>query len=207
MGIDPKLAAAIRSHNAALKAQAQQISMLQQLVADLSSRPRSVEEEIDAIPGRVIESMLSGEVTFASTDAGNRGTPIIMQVSQDGPFVMTHYPVVHWFPSLPTTATNFNVWRPVQRAYLPTQTVTTDFIDIKYEITDGGAGRLFQNAPRGPMFSRADNLVMCPRPTVWSPNSNVIFTPTYLAISFTGATPPTQGTLHVDIPGFRVINL
>lgn len=207
MASNNDIAAALRAHKAAIQTLHQQLAVQQQMIADLTSRPKSVQEEIDAIEGRRIESMMVGEVTFAATDAGNQGTPVIIQISQDGPFVWTHYPIVMWFPSAPSNATNFNVWRPVSSFPLPTQQVTSDFINLKYSISDGGAGRLFQNAPRAPLFSRPDVLLPCATPTLWSPNSNIIFTPTFMAIQFTGGIPPTQGTLHVAFPGYRIVNL
>lgn len=197
----------IRGLNSAIKQQQKQISVLQQLVADLQSRPRSVAEEIDAIPGRRIEGTLTGEVTFDANDEGNRGTPIMFQVSQDGPFVMTHYPLVLWRPTAPTNATNLNRWRPVATFPLPDQVVDTDIIDLLYELNDGGNQRMLQNEPRAPLFSRPDNIVPTPVPTLWSPNSAIQFVPTYLNLTWDSATPPTEGTLHVDLIGYRIVNL
>lgn len=185
----------------------QQNAWLIQNIQELLSRPRSVNEEIDSIPGRRIESVVAGEVAFSASDEGQRGQPIIMNVSQDGPFVMTHYPMALWRPTAPTDATNLERWRPISSFPLPTQQVGTDIIDIEYEMQDGGSQRNFQNASRGPMLSRPDNLVPCPVPTLWSPNANIIFTPTYLSFTWDGAVPPTAGILHVDLIGYRIVNL
>lgn len=207
MAIDPATAALFRQHKSAidnLRLQNQQIvSLLQQQ----QSRPRTVQEEIDEQPGRRIEGMLTGEVTFTTDDEGQRAQPIIIQVSQDGPFVMTHYPMALWRPTLPDTTTNLNRWRPVSTYPLPTQVVNTDIIDILYELNDGGSQRQGQNAPRGPVLSRPDNIVPCPIPTLWSPNSAIVFQPTYLSMTFNSAIPPTQGVLHVDLIGYRIVNL
>lgn len=202
-----KHAAYIRGLNNALKQQGQQLAILQQMVADLQSRPRSVAEEIDAIEGRRIEGTLTGEVVFDATDLGNRGKPIIFPVSQDGPFVMTHYPLVLWRPTAPDNTTNFNRWRPVSTFPLPDQVVDTDIIDLMYELNDGGNQRMFQNEPRAPLFSRPDNIVPAPVPTLWSPNAAIQFVPTYNAFTWNSATPPTQGVLHVDLIGYRIVNL
>lgn len=202
-----KHAAYIRGLNQALKQQGQQIAIMQQMIADLQSRPRSVAEEIDAIEGRRIEGTLSGEVVFTEADLGNRGKPIIFQVSQDGPFVMTHYPMVMWRPTAPDDATNLNRWRPVSTFPLPDQVVDTDIIDMMYELNDGGNQRMFQNEPRAPLFSRPDNVVPTPVPTLWSPNAAIQFVPTYLAFTWDSATAPTEGTLHVDLIGYRIVNL
>jgi hypothetical protein len=212
MATDPKAvlnqhASYMRSLGTALKQQSQQISVLQQIVADLQSRPRSVSEEIDAIEGRRVEGTLSGEVTFTAADVGTRATPIIFQVSQDGPFVMTHYPLVLWRPTAPDNATNLNRWRPVSTFPLPTQVVGTDIVDLMYELNDGGNQRMFQNEPRAPIFSRPDNIVPQPVPTLFSPNAAIQFVPTYLAVTWDAAQAPTQGTLHVDLIGYRIVNL
>lgn len=202
-----QLYAYIRGLNNKLQQQGQVIAQLQQVVTDLASRPRSVSEEIDAIPGRRIESTLCGSVVFTSTDEGNRGAPVIMQVSQDGPFVQTHYPLVLWLPTAPANTTNLNRWRPVSTFPLPTQVVGTDIIDIMYEMQDGGNQRFFQNDPRGPLFSRPDNIVPCPVPTLWAPNTTINLVPTYLSFTWNSSTPPTAGELHVTIPGYRIVNL
>jgi hypothetical protein len=177
-------------------------------VADLKARPRTITEEIDAIPGRRIESVFSGEVTFTINDLGQRGKPVIIQISQDGPFIMCFYPMVLWRPSAPDDATNFGRWRPVRSFPLPTQVVQTDIIDIGYELQDGGNQRLFQNDVRGPILSQPDNILPCAVPTEWSPNAAINLYPTYFAIDFNGSpTPPTAGILHVDLIGYRIVNM
>jgi hypothetical protein len=201
------IAAAIRNHNAAIRnLQAQNAQIIDALNA-LQSRPRGIQEEIDAIEGRRIEGVLAGEVTFTAADVGQRAAPIVFNVSQDGPFIMTHYPMALWRPTAPTNATNLNRWRPVTTFPLPDQVVDADIIDILYELNDGGSQRLGQNEPRGPLLSRPDNIVPCPIPTVWSPNATILFQPTYLKLTWDGSTPPTQGTLHVDLIGYRIANL
>jgi len=205
-GNDP-VAAAVRTHRSAIVALQQRVDQLTATINAMASRPRSIQEEIDAIEGVRIEGTLSGEVTFTSTDVGNRATPIVFQVSQDGPFIMTHYPLVLWRPTAPTNATNLNRWRPVSTFPLPSQVVDEDIIDLMYELNDGGSQRLGQNEPRGPLFSRPDNIVPCPIPTVWSPNSAIVFQPTYLALTWDSQVPPTQGILHVDLIGYRCVNM
>lgn len=199
--------AALRVLNARFAEQAKVINQLVGIVNELNSRPRTITEEIDQIPGRRIDTILSGEVVFDTNAEGTRGIPVLIQVSQDGPFVMTHYPQILWRPTAPSNATNFNRWRPVSTYPLPDQVVDTDIIDIMYELADGGSQRNFQNAPRGPVLSRPDNVVPMACPTLWAPNSAISLTPTYLALTWDGSTPPTQGTLHVDIIGYRIVNL
>ena len=185
-----------------------QIAQLIAAISELQSRPQSVLEEIDAYPGRRIESMLTGEVTFSINQQGSAGAPVKFQVNQDGPFIMTHYPMALWRPSAPSNATNFGKWRPVTSFPMPVQQITTDFIDLMYEILDGGSMRNFQNAPRGPIFSRPDNVVPCPIPTVFPPNSAIQFIPTYNNIDWAGnEVATTEGTLHVDFIGYRCVNL
>lgn len=202
-----ELFAAVRVLNQRTSQQAATIAALTQQVHELLSRPRTITEELDQIPGRRIETVLSGEVTFTADDVQKRGNPVLVQVSQDGPFVMTHYPQAIWRPTAPSSATNFQRWRPVTTFPLPTQQVGTDIIDISYEIQDGGSQRNFQNAPRGPMLSRPDNIVPCAVPTLWAPNSALVFIPTYNAITWDSEVEPTEGTLHIDFIGYRIVNL
>ncbi len=214
MATNDQLAAALRSHKSTILQQGQviqqlatQVTSLQQMIVDQQSRPRSVQEEIDAIEGRRLEGTLSAEIAFDASDEGNQGQPLIMQVSQDGPFVMTHYPLFLWYPTAPEDTTNLNRWRPVSSFPLPTQQVQTDWIDLKYQIQDGGNKRLLQNMDRGPLFSRPDNIVPCPIPTLWSPNSTIKVIPTYLSFTWNSAEPPTAGILHVDLIGYYIANL
>lgn len=205
--IPNNLAALLRGYKSAITALQATQGQLIAAINTLQSRPTSVQEEIDAQPGRRIESTLSGEVTFDANDVGKRAAPITIQVSQDGPFIQTHYPMVLWRPNAPTNTPNLGRWRPVTTFPLPDQVVDTDIIDILYEIIDGGSQRQYQNAPRGPIFSRPDNIVPLPIPTMWSPNANLQFQPTYLALTWDSSPAPTQGILHVDFPGYRIVNL
>ena len=215
MAVDPATQATIQAQARILKKlaaalqQAQgRIAGLEDNVRDALSRPRSPTEVIDSIPGRRIESMLSGEIDFDINSQGRVGLPVTIQVSQDGPFVATHYPMVLWRVSAPDTATNLGFWRPVTTFPLPDQVIDTDVIDLQYQIVDGGAQRNFQNNPRGPIFSRPDVLQPLPMPTLWAPNSVIQFIPTYQRITFNGSpTAATGGVLHVDIPGYRIVNL
>ena len=202
-----QIEASLRVLNARSQQQQKTIDQLTAALNELLSRPRTITEEIDMIPGRRIDTIFSGEVTFDATAENTRGNPILVQISQDGPFVMTHYPQLLWYPSAPTTATNYLRWRPVTTFPLPDQVVDTDIIDLKYELADGGNQRNFQNAPRGPVLSRPDNIVPLACPTLWAPNSALSLTPTYMQLTWDGATPPTQGTLHVDFIGYRIVNL
>lgn len=206
MGIDAATAQVLKSYKAAIQAMQQQIHVLHQMQVH-GNRPLTVQEEIDRIEGRRMEGTLSGEIAFTEDDVGQRATPVTMNVSQDGPFVMTHYPMVVWRPTAPENTTNLNRWRPISTFPLPDQVVDTDIIDIMYELQDGGNQRLLQNEARGPLLSRPDNIVPCPVPTLWSPNSVVLFIPTFLSVTFNSETPPTDGILHVDIPGYRIVNM
>jgi hypothetical protein len=208
MAIPNDVAQVLRGYKDAILRQQQQIAILHQLLASGgNNRPLSVQEEIDRIEGRRMEGTLSGEISFTADDLGQRAAPITMNVSQDGPFVMTHYPMCVWRPSAPDNAANLGRWRPISTFPLPDQVVDTDIIDILYELQDGGNSRLLQNEPRGPLLSRPDNIVPCPIPTLWSPNSVVLFIPTYLAMTWDGSPAPTAGILHVDIPGYRIVNM
>lgn len=205
--------AAIRTLSGRHQQAMQLIGKLVQDINDLKSRPRTITEEIDAIPGRRIESIFSGEIDFDMTDDGNYGRPIVIQISQDGPFIQTHYPMLLWYPTAPDNTDNFGRWRTVSTYPLPTQEVQGDYLDIKYEILDAGAQRMFQNESRGPVLSRPDNIVPLACPTEWSPNASIQVKPFYQRISFTGNvatdTPvvPTAGKLYCALIGYRCVNL
>lgn len=182
---------------------------LAEVKAIAASRPRTITEEIDAIPGRRIFYTLSGVQVFDATLDGRSGQPINFLVSQDGPYIMTHYPIAMWRSSAPDTATTFGRWRPVTSWPLPDQVLDDDIIDISYSMTDGGSQRSFQNLPvLAGLLSRPDNLIPLPVPTLFTPNAVVQFTPQYENILFSATvTPTTAGTLVVACPGYRIVNL
>lgn len=170
--------------------------------------PKSITSELDSIPGRRIFYNLSALQTFDVSLAGQRGQPMNFLVSQDGPFIMTHLPLVVWRPSAPSTATRFGNWRPVSTWPLPTQEVGEDRIDLSYEFVSGGSQRNFQNLPAGPMFSRPDMMAPLSVPTLFTPNEVIQMIVTYEAITFAaGGVPTTQGTLQVTLPGYRIVNM
>jgi len=171
--------------------------------------PKSITQEIDSIPGRRIFYNAVGVQSFTTADAGQRGQPINFLVSQDGPFIQTHYPLVVWRPSAPSNATNFGVTRPVCSWPLPDQVIDGDRVDLSYEFVSGGSQRNFQNLPAGPLFSRPDNFAPLPVPTLFSPNETIQVFLTFESIAFdtTVAEPTTEGTLQVTLPGYRIVNM
>ncbi len=172
--------------------------------------PQSITKEIDAIPGRRIFYNLSARQSFTVAQNGLRATPLTFLISQDGGFIATHYPLVMWKPNAPASATNFGFWSPVGSWPLPTQQVPNqDRIDLSYEIVDSGAQRNFQNEAAGPVFSRPDNVVPLPVPTLLTPNSVTQFFPTFERIFFDPdpAVPTTGGQLVVVFPGYRIVNM
>ena len=176
----------------------------------VSSAPPSVTEELNAIDGRRMAFALAADGTFTIAQNGQRGNPLLFQVSVDGPFVQTHYPFVIWRPSAPAAATNLGQWMPPTQWPIPDQDIANrDSISISHEIFDAGSQRFMQNQAYGPAFSRPDNLAPLPVPTVWSPNSTIQFFPTFHDILFntTVGTPTTEGTLHVALLGIRIINM
>lgn len=212
--MDPNSAALLRQLKSIVNAQSQELMSIK---AQISGRSRSVDEEINSILGRRIVYTLSGEQSFTSSQDGARGNPINMLVSQDGPFVMTHYPVVGWTVNLPSTATRTGRWSPVnsyplplQQLYLATTSAMAtnlDVIDISYELTDSGSQRNFQNITvGGGLLSQQGNLVPLPVPTLFQPNTTVSIIITYNNILFgSGDTATTGGLLHVDLPGYRIV--
>jgi hypothetical protein len=178
-----------------------------QLVA---SEPPTVTEEIDAIDGRRVEFRLTDEITFDINQLGRRGDPATFLISQDGPLIQTHYPLVMWRPSGPQNADNLGQWSPVSSWPLPTQEVPNqDSINISYEVFDAGSQRFMQNEPSGPLFSRPDVAQPLPCPVVWAPNATIQFYPTYHDIFFNSnaQVPATEGILSITFPGYRIANL
>ena len=174
------------------------------------NQPRSLTHELDSMPGRRIFYNFSQKLAFDINNRGQRAQPMSFLVSQDGPFIMTHYPLVAWRPSAPSSATLFGQFRPVSTWALPDQEIAGDHVNLSYEISDSGSGRNFQNLPSsaGP-FSLPDNFVPVPCPTLFAPNTTIQFTPTFEDIFFDGTleTPTTAGILSVSLPGYRIINM
>lgn len=175
----------------------------------MAAQPKSITNELDSIPGRRIFYNLSGVLPFDISNAGNRAQPINFLVSQDGPFIMTHYPDVAWSPIAPANATHFGEWSPPYSWPLPTQQVGGDIIDIAWELVSGGSQRNFQNLPAVPLFSRPDTAIPLAVPTLFAPNEVIQFFATFNSIAFDAAAqvPTVQGQLVVTLPGYRVVNL
>lgn len=215
-----QIEAYIRRMQSAAIAQQEQIKQLAAEVAALKNGPRSPDDEINAIPGRRVFYTFQGTQTFDTSSSANqagtssptpqRGAAINFAVSQDGPFVMTHYPVAMWYPTLPANATNINAWQPLMYGLLPTQSIANlDFVHISYEVADSGAGRQMQNAAVGAgLLSHPTDMIPLPAKTVFAPNTTIQFIPTYNLIFFnqSAATKTTQGTLVVMLPGYKIVN-
>ncbi len=181
-----------------------------ELLEELKERPRSITEEIDSIEGRRIFFNLTDRLDFTIAEDGLRGNPLSFLVSQDGPYIMTHYPLVAWKPNAPVTATNFGQWSPVSSWPVPLQqSANQDSINLSYEFSDGGSQRSFDNEAAAPVLSRPDNLAPLPVPTLFSPNSVIQFYPTFEDIFFNPAPqePATGGELVVTLPGYRIVNM
>lgn len=205
MAVDPALARTLRL-------QANAIAQLQaQRGGGAAAGLSSIERDLSNYPGRRIYFSLTDRVTFTADQDGLRGNPLQFQVSADGPFVQTHYPVIGWLPSAPATATNFGQWSPIASSGLPTQQNTdADRIDLSIEVQDGGSGRNLQNETSIPIYSApGQRLIDLPEPTLFLPNSQITITPLYENILFdaTAAVPTTGGTLVVTLPGFRIITV
>jgi len=202
----PEQAAHLRKLTAGFNELRAQFKLL--LAAD--SSPRTIQEEIDALPGRRIFYQLSGRQSFTIAQDGTRNEAISFAVSQDGPFVMTAFPVVTWKPNAPNNATNFGQWSPPYSWPLPAQeSATQDRIDLSWEFFDGGAQRAFNNEVSAPLFSGPTHKEKLPVPTLFAPNSNIQFIPTYEDIFFNtlAGIPATGGQLVVTLPGYRIVNL
>jgi hypothetical protein len=202
------LEVALRQALAPFKQEIVRLRQEQDALKDMARRPRTIQEEIDAIPGRRLFYTLVGTVLFDISVDGRQGTPMTMLVSQDGPFIQTHYPLFVWKPTLPTNATNFGIWRPIATWPLPDQVNDADIIDISYQFVDSGSQRNFQSsAVPAALTSTPDNMIPLPCPSLFTPNTTIQVTPTYENILFNGSTAPTQGMLVCALPGYRIVNL
>lgn len=182
----------------------EEVKRLREIV---NSAPISPTYEIDRLPGRRVFFHYVQTQDFTTTQDGTRGSDMTFRVSQDGPFVMTHYPVAMWRSTVPTNATDFGLWRPVSTWPSPTQDLGAyrNVINLSYELSDSGSTRKFQDGAMPPLFSRPDDLKPLPCPTLFKENSTILFTPVYEDISFGGGTATTTGRLVVAIPGYRII--
>lgn len=181
-----------------------------QMLLAADDGPRSITEEIDALPGRRIFYNLVGQQDFTSAQDGLDNAAISFEISQDGPFILTHYPLVAWKPNAPITATNFGQWSPVSSWPLPLQQSTNqDSINLSWRFQDGGSQRNFDNSKAPPLFSRPDFQAVLPVPTLLAPNANASFIPFFEDIFFDPdpAVPTTGGTLVVLLPGYKVAQL
>lgn len=172
--------------------------------------PKSITAQIDSIPGRRVYFNLVSTLAFDINLNGQRGPAMNFLVSQDGPFIQTHYPMAIWRPSAPAAATNFGQWSPVTSWPWPDQELANrDSIDLSYEVVSGGARRNFQNEAAPPLFSRPDNMVPLPVPTLFNPNDVVQFFPTFEDIQFNAnpVTPTTAGILVVMLPGYQIASM
>lgn len=186
------------------------LTKYEEFIKACEEQPRSITQEIDSIPGRRIFYTLSARFVFDATLDGLRGPAMPFLVSQDGAFIATHYPLVLWKPVAPATATNLGRWSPPTSWPLPTQDFANgDAIDLSYEVVDSGSQRNFQNEAVGPIFSRPDNLIPLPVPTLFAPNTTIQFFPTFERIFFDpGAeVPTTAGQLVVGWPGYKIVNM
>lgn len=188
----------------------QVLDKYEELIKACENQPVSITAEVDAIPGRRIFYNLTDRISFTIAQNGLRGAPLTFLVSQDGPYIQTHYPLVMWKPNAPSNETNFGAWMPVGSWPLPAQQITNvDIIDLSFEVVDSGSQRNFQNEASAPTFSRPDNLVPLPVPTIYSPATTIQFFPTFERIFFDpdNANVTTGGELVVTLPGYRIANM
>jgi len=189
-----------------LSARDAKLAELERQMADLNRALSGGRQDFPDRPGKRVMYTLVGSQLFTTTQDGARGQVISMLVSQDGPFIWTHFPVCLWRTTLPSSATDFGRWRPVSHYSLADQVLDTNVINISYEIQDAGSVRNFQNEAVPPLFSSPFDLKPLPTPTLFEPNSTIQFIPTYQDILFEGATATTEGRLVVAFPGYRIVD-
>lgn len=172
-------------------------------------------ENVNNIPGRRCFFTLRGQQTITSSSNGLRGQPIFIPVGQDGPFVLTHFPVIMWKPLTSEAAPlSVGLWRPFASWPLPDQVVDANTMDISYEITDVGPGRNMQGGwasnnvtepvPVLPsLISRPNNVMILPLPQVFDANSVIQCVITYNDINWTSI---DTATVRVELPGYKIIN-
>lgn len=190
--------------------QLQILDKYEEFIRACEEQPRSITQEIDALPGRRIFYTLSARQSFTIAQNGLRAAPLSYLVSQDGAFIATHYPMAIWKPNAPSTATNFGMWSPVTAWPTPTQQIgNLDIINLSYEVVDSGSQRNFQNEAVGPIFSRPDNLIPLPVPTLFACNTVVTLFPTFERIFFDPdpSVPTTGGELVIGFPGYKIVNM
>lgn len=197
--------------NAFIRNLANKVSSLESQLASTIDRARAraitPEEELNRIPGRRMNYVMSGFVDFVPAQSGNRGESIQFPVSQDGPFVATHMPSATWAPIAPTTTPNVNGFRPPTIMDLATQEVSLggEFVDISWELQDGGTQRLMQSAPvTADQLSQRNYDKKMAMPTLFAPSTIIQFTPTYNRIV---AVTTTTFRLFVSIKGYRIVSL
>jgi hypothetical protein len=189
-----------------------QMSVMAAKLQKVEERPMSVWDEINQIEGRRVDYVLSQDLSFTITQLGARSSGLSFQVSQDGPFIMTHYPMVSWWVNAPSNADNLGKYGAIGSWPLPTQQQGTslDSININYEIYDSGSQRGLQTGVRSQgLLSYPGALMKMPQPVIFAAAAQIQFYCTFLDIDF--ATAPTNdssgGNLHVDLVGFRCVNL
>ncbi len=191
-------------------AQRQILDKYEEFVRACEDQPRSITQEIDSIPGRRIFYTLPQRISFNFALNGLRGQALSFLVSQDGAFIATHYPFAIWKPDAPASATNFGRWSPVSSWPIPTQELPNgDVIDLSYDVVDTGSQRNFQSQSVPPIFSRPDNLIPLPVPTLFAPNTTIQVVPTFERIFFNSdaSVATTSGQLVIAFPGYRIVNL
>lgn len=176
---------------------------------------------IDSIPGRRVFFTGIQTQTFTTSQNKVAGAGMTIQFSQDGPFIMTHYPLLMWKPTSPSGATLLNQWQPIMTGNLPTQqtnlaagtgTFVLDLVWLSYSMIDSGSGRQLQdangNVPPG-LLSLPGQLMPLPVPTLIAPGDTLTLIPFYELIQFAnanGGTATTGGTLYWMQPGYKVVN-
>jgi hypothetical protein len=82
-------------------------------------------------------------------------------------------------------------------------------VAISWELVDAGSQRNQQNLPtQAGGLSFPQQLTPTPIPVLYTPNTTIQFFPTYNRILFNNAgVQPTEGTLEISLPGYRVVNL
>ena len=210
---------------------AQKLEELGQAVAQVSLRVhRSVEGELNNIPGRRCIFTPRRTQTFTTADQGIEGDVLLYDLPKDGPWVMTHYPIVEWKITAAAAPTFIGQWRPVGDWPTVSQQLSHEFLNCSLRIRDAGPERDLQNTallknssvstqpfairhvPAGD-FSRPGAIKKLPVPTLFPAKSVVAINIFYDAVVFDPFSigkvfyTTTEGELTVTLPGYRIANL
>lgn len=146
--------------------------------------PTQHSKDIDAIPGRRVVYTMSGDLNIgpSRTMVSER---VLFSVNQDGPFILTHFPLFFWQASRQEGGSG--EWCETR--------------EWSYHWLDASSQR-FMAAAEIKIFSRSDMLNPLPSAALFAPNSTIEISPVCDDLE-----QQSNGTLKVLLPGYRIVNM